>query len=208
MAHSGILKPSRLGWVILALAVFIVVFSLVTADGPYRGRVIDAETKEPIEGAAVVAVWIREVWVGIQSNQWFAYAHEVVTNDNGEFTMPGLPLTRRLRLFFNPLDWLDTGQPEFYILKPGYGWYPRHHLNPPKGSKQEMLEHFNSYTLIELPLLSIQKSPKEIEELRLNLPHCPFGGMEGVPSMFIPEYINYINTARERIGLSGGTSCS
>jgi hypothetical protein len=29
----------------------------IYADGPYRGRIIDAVTKQPIEGAAVVAIW-------------------------------------------------------------------------------------------------------------------------------------------------------
>ena len=31
------------------------------AAGPWRGRVIDAETKEPVQGAVVVASWER-VW--------------------------------------------------------------------------------------------------------------------------------------------------
>jgi hypothetical protein len=28
--------------------------------GPYRGRVIDAETKQPLEGAVVLGVWAHE----------------------------------------------------------------------------------------------------------------------------------------------------
>ena len=29
------------------------------AAGPYRGRVIDAETKEPLAGAVVLVYWLR-----------------------------------------------------------------------------------------------------------------------------------------------------
>ena len=33
---------------------------LYHSDGPYKGKVIDLETGEPIEGAAVAGVWVLE----------------------------------------------------------------------------------------------------------------------------------------------------
>ena len=42
------------------LAVVLIPASGCYAKGPWRGKVVDAETKQPIEGAAVVAVW--ETW--------------------------------------------------------------------------------------------------------------------------------------------------
>ena len=200
----------KLLWVMtIALVLSSGLVSLALADGPYRGRVIDAETKEPIEGAAVVAVWIREVFAIIQSNQHFAYAHEVLTNENGEFEMPGLPWSRRATLFLNPFDWLDRGQPEFYILKPGYGWYPQYHVSPPKGSRQEVLANFNNFLTIELPPRKLsQLTEEELAEAKLRLPSCPFGGMNGIPSEFIPIYIQHMNTVRELHGYSRGIACS
>ena len=194
MAHSGILKPSRLGWVILALAVFIIVFLLVTADGPYLGRVVDAETKEPIEGAAVVAVWTKNVFAWVQSNQWFEYAHEEVTDEHGEFEVSGLPWHRHIRLFLNPFEWMEASEPDFYILKPGYGWYPQHQLNPPRQSKVLMLEHFKDYVVIELPQWrSLIPQDKWIHLA----PRCLSGGLgsnDALPAL-VPTYIKYINEA-------------
>ena len=63
-----------------------------SADGPYRGKVIDAETKEPIEGAVVVVVWVNEVlkfysgWPKAETR--FAETKEALTDKNGEFSIP------------------------------------------------------------------------------------------------------------------------
>jgi len=55
--------------------------------GPYRGRVVDAETGQPIQGAVVMAVWSREVALIVQSNTYFYEACEALTNENGEFVI-------------------------------------------------------------------------------------------------------------------------
>ena len=62
---------------------------LIYPSGPYSGRVVDAETGQPIAGAAVIATWIREVPVAphMPEQDWDAY--ETVSNANGEFaTIP------------------------------------------------------------------------------------------------------------------------
>ena len=192
----------------LMILLGITTASSALADGPYRGRVIDAETKESIEGAAVVAVWTREVFAVIQSNQHFAYAHEVVTNENGEFEMPGMPWWRHVTLFLNPLDWLERGQPQFYILKPGYGWYPHYRVSPPKGRRQEKLEHFKKAVTVELPPWHITE--ETLESFREKLPRCPFTGFigKGEIAKFIPEYIKYINASRRKVGIvDDGITC-
>ena len=38
---------------------------LIYHDSPYKGKVVDAETNQPIEGAAVVAVWYLERYGGL-----------------------------------------------------------------------------------------------------------------------------------------------
>lgn len=55
--------------------------------GPYRGRVVDAETGQPIRGAVVFAVWTREIALIIQTNTYFFEACEALTGENGEFVI-------------------------------------------------------------------------------------------------------------------------
>jgi hypothetical protein len=55
--------------------------------GPYRGRVVDAETGLVIPGAVVVLVWSRVVATIVQSNTYFYEACEVLTDANGEFVI-------------------------------------------------------------------------------------------------------------------------
>jgi hypothetical protein len=87
------------------------------ADGPYRGKVIDAETKAPIEGAVVVGVWRRQPALAMHPKYLFEEAKEVLTDTDGEFTLPG----HFFKSIPSPLSevWVDI-----YIYKPGYGASP------------------------------------------------------------------------------------
>ncbi len=61
----------------------------VRYDGPYRGKVVDEKTQEPIEGAVVLGSW----WVyhfGLGGGfTTYHDAREAVTDKNGEFTIKG-----------------------------------------------------------------------------------------------------------------------
>src|SRR5262245_56718478 len=63
-------------------------------QGPYRGRVVDAETKEPIAGAAVVAVWMRDKVYPLHSTHVFYAAREVLTAAEGAFEIDEKELER------------------------------------------------------------------------------------------------------------------
>jgi len=66
---------------------------LIRYDGAYRGKIIDAYTGEPIEGVVVLGVWKR-VYPGIAgSSSHFSDARETVTDENGEFSIPGMGLS-------------------------------------------------------------------------------------------------------------------
>ena len=58
------------------------------AHGPWSGKVVDAETRKPIEGAAVVAVWIRETGTPAGTDTGFVDAAETATDKNGDFEIP------------------------------------------------------------------------------------------------------------------------
>ncbi|MEK7845771.1 MAG: hypothetical protein AAB257_02270 [Nitrospinota bacterium] len=54
-------------------------------DDSYKGKVIDAETKQPIKGVVVLAIWYRE-----KGNFRTLYdVMEIATDTNGEYEIPG-----------------------------------------------------------------------------------------------------------------------
>lgn len=79
-------------WVVVLCCHLILLSSCYAAriDGPYRGRVIDAETREPIEGVVVLGTWDRETPTVAGAVHKFYDAVETVTDKNGEFEIKGL----------------------------------------------------------------------------------------------------------------------
>jgi len=64
---------------------------IIYHESAFKGKVIDAETKEPIEGAVVVAVYhIRKygIGAGIMSDSTVVGVKEDLTNKKGEFFIP------------------------------------------------------------------------------------------------------------------------
>ena len=83
----------------------------------FKGKVIDAETKQPIEGAVAVAVYSKESWffspgtVSIIIN-----VREAPTDKDGIFKIPSYTTT---------IDPLSVGRDvSFIIYKPGYETFP------------------------------------------------------------------------------------
>lgn len=84
-------------------------------DGPYRGKVVDADTGQPIEGAAVLGEWHLETYaspggpVGV-----YCDVQETLTDKNGEFVVP-------TAWCLSPWPFTKMGRPAgFVIFKPGY----------------------------------------------------------------------------------------
>lgn len=185
------------------LIVFISLTSPAMAFKDFRGKVIDADTEEPIEGAVVVAIWTREVirlyWVGIvKYPRWlgaeeeiFKEARETVTDKNGEFSIKPYH-----HYSLRPLSklWL-----RWVIFKPGYasfapGSYPRHPKVRPKGISPNGITSkiFCPYTVVELPKL---KTRKERRKYLIRPPRHP------VPVEKILLLIQAINVERVKLGL-------
>ncbi|MBI5675113.1 MAG: hypothetical protein HZC48_04660 [Nitrospirae bacterium] len=85
------------------------------AAGPWKGRILDIETKEPLEGAVVLAVWQRVHRTPTGSDPYFYEAKEVLTDKEGRFVIPS----------YRPINLLpiisSMRGPLFTIFKPGYG---------------------------------------------------------------------------------------
>jgi len=82
----------------------------VKYEGSLRGKVINSETEEPIRGAVVLALWHTSIDWLTHSPRDFYDAHEVETDENGEFMLPG----KGLRAMSN----LEPMEPVVY--KAGY----------------------------------------------------------------------------------------
>lgn len=99
---------------VLISVVFLVVTNgfayFIRYDGPYEGRIIDSETKQPIEGVVVLGVWYKEVPNVAGSSSTFYEAKETITDKNGDFKIPGLGL----KMFSY------VGMMRFMIFKAGY----------------------------------------------------------------------------------------
>lgn len=177
-------------YLILVFLVFI--FYPSSADcaitkefGPYSGKVIDAESRVPIEGAVVLVVFYTESYGPAGAITHYADALETITEKNGEFKFPSHRIT-----LFRPLQgWGKYGY--FTIFKPGYGCYPNHRdvkpMYVPNGTLPE-----NKYVTIELPRLSTR-------EERIESTHC--SPPSYVPYLNAKEFIDLINKENKSLGL-------
>ena len=113
---------------------------------PYYGKVIDTETKAPLEGAAVLAVYYTELTTLAGAVGKYLDAQETVTDKNGEFKIPS-----NNTFAFRPLNLFDS-KVNFTIFKPGYGYYPMHPDVEPKFVPTWSLPS-DEYVIVELPKL-------------------------------------------------------
>jgi hypothetical protein len=96
---------------------------LQVSTRPYRGRVIDEGTGQPLPSAAVVILWQR-LDDQIQGLRRLAAAREVFTNEQGEFVHDVGAIEGRLPA--------RTFAPRILIFRPGYASLPaKPQLFPP-----------------------------------------------------------------------------
>lgn len=158
-----------------------------SADGPYRGKVIDAETKAPIEGAVVLGVWRRRELFSFHPKYLFDEAKEVLTNSDGEFVLQGHTRARSI------IDPMSPNRIRIYIYKPGYGSFPRHQISPnPKQSHSAKLKPFETHVLVELPKLRTRD-----QKLGVVNEGCPAGD---IPNAKMANLIIAMNIDRVALG--------
>lgn len=175
---------------IIVCVIALVVFPLFTGCaiishyGPYYGKVVDAGTKEPLEGAAVLAVYFTTSSGPGGALSHYLDAQETVTDKNGEFKIPPLTVTT-----FRVLHGFDA-HPQFTIFTPGYGAY---------GKNKDVKPIFpywslpaKQYVTIELPKL------KTREERLLNYGCYP---SSDVPETKYKNLFHLIQEERKALGL-------
>ncbi|NTV15681.1 MAG: hypothetical protein HGA96_17420 [Desulfobulbaceae bacterium] len=79
----------------------------------YKGKVIEAGTDAPIEGAVVVVVYYEYTFLKFDGHTEVIGAQETLTDKNGEFVIPSF--TRAMNPFAS-----ESEDPTLIIYKPGY----------------------------------------------------------------------------------------
>ncbi|HOU50881.1 MAG: hypothetical protein KBG22_11025 [Smithella sp.] len=86
---------------------------LIYSKPEFKGRVIDAETKQPIEGAVVVAIYNRVALIGNPGGRSYSYeaVKETLTDKRGEFHFSSYTSIIPF--------WMESFA-QFIFYKPGY----------------------------------------------------------------------------------------
>lgn len=135
---------------IVAFAVLVSGCTISHEFGPYKGKVVDAETAKPIEGAVVFMRFFTEGQLSPGGPVYkFADAIEVLTDANGDFFIS----PHRISLFRVPHLWSRHGL--VTIFKPGYGAYPSHPQSAPFFDAGSLPE--NEYVTVKLPKLKTRE---------------------------------------------------
>ncbi len=81
-------------------------------DKDVYGKIIDGDTRQPLAGVVVMALWVTEhTRITIEPEERYYDYFETLTDENGEFTIPG-----KGRNFFRNMP-----PPKVRIYKAGYG---------------------------------------------------------------------------------------
>lgn len=150
---------------------------------PFEGRVIDADTKQPIKGAVVLAVYDRSI-PSVQGSISFSIdAQETLTDNKGEFKIP------EVKMWFggNPRS---PQKQDLTIFKPEYGVFPDHPRSS-AGGESKTWPPPKKYIVYELPKL------KMWEERRSNLP-----GRPNIPDEKMKIFTRLLNEERTSLGYS------
>lgn len=179
------------GLILVAIATGIIICG-TTSDvwaQIYRGKVVDAETGQPLEGAVFVIVWYKKPFVTMNGPQDFHSAKEALTDAKGEFLVDGSP-----GIDWNPFTYIKN-DPSIAIFMPGYGPFPVGHVKelPTAELEKAMTE---AGAVIKLPKLKSQQ-----EMRRYTFP----GSMRilsDTPYEAMPNLIRLINIHSKMAGLT------
>lgn len=155
--------------------------------GPYKGKVVDKETGEPIGGAVVFIRFYTEFPSpgGAVSN--YADAIEVLTDADGKFNIPAY----RVKAFRMLHYWSDYAP--VIIFKPGYGAYPGHRDVAPRFGLAGGIPE-NEVVIIKLPKLTT------LEERKENLYNADAYNSWKIPYEKQKYLSKFIDSEREKMG--------
>ena len=164
-------RNKRILFTVLAIVVLLLVmiFSAPACSTTYKGKVIDADTKQPIEGAVVVASWKGERGAVAGGTSRLEDVKEILTDKNGEWMIKGPRGTRSdFLVYISTIFTFLTGTyytepPLFIVFKPGYCAWPHGFMTDVCTSKMIPRGHDKvaDGETVELPRLT-----KRVDRLR------------------------------------------
>ncbi len=188
----------------IALIMFLMLmsFSTTACAQTFKGKVIDADTKEPIEGAVVVASWHEERATVAGPSSQLKDVKETLTDKNGEWVIkgPGGMEGGNITAIFTFLTGTYyTIPPEFIIFKPGYcSWPAGFGIDACKGKMKGYGRNYHKAIseIIELPRLTKRKDRIKAQRISPSL-------MDGDKALLkkIKEFIRLKNEERKSLGL-------
>ncbi len=178
----------------IVIGFVVVLFCLISSacahsDGPYKGKVVELETGNPIEGAVVAASWSIEE---VPHAQKICDAEEAVTDKNGEFVLPkGSCISHPLAKMFGPY---------VIVFKPGYLGYP-----PLGATQQERKTYMPNFTGDEFKdkkqynVIELGK-PKTRKEREFTVAHAE-GLLDDKALKKLPTLLKLTNEENRNLGL-------
>jgi hypothetical protein len=145
------------------------------AAGPWKGRIVDAETGQPLAGVIVLASWWRRSPGAVHERREFHEAHEVVTDADGRFVVPAVPTSAT-----SPFARVQG--PRVIIFKGGYGQWQFRGEPPLRGSDAEqrsdwLEEAWKRFAregiVIELPPLKTREERRDFRGMARPDPDIP-----------------------------------
>lgn len=184
---------------VFVLGVVLIIIGLLGREKTFHGQVIDAETKMPIEGAAVVIHWVEARGTVAGESTRFKDVKEVLTDKDGKWSITGPEGSEGSDLiayltFFTGIHY--TRKPDFIIFKPGYCSYPGGlSMEVCKGIKFSGAWETMAGKIIELPKLPNVMSREDVL-MAIPGPVIGEGSLEKQK-----EFIRLINEGKKNLGL-------
>jgi hypothetical protein len=122
-----LMRKSVISCVIATFILLLVSSELSAKDITYSGRVIDVDTKEPIEGAVVVAEWLEEKATIAGPAERLKDVKETLTDKDGKWSITGPEdeTNKMIPSMLHLLGFYTIKKPNFIIFKPGYCPWPK-----------------------------------------------------------------------------------
>jgi hypothetical protein len=134
-----LVKSSKISVITLLFSIIITTPShawLIYNKPTFKGKVIDAETKKPIDGAVVVVTYSKKaIRVAPELVSIIVDVKESLTDNDGIFYIPSFTT------IIDPFSW--SKEVTFIIFKPSYGSFPDWRVSPPKGMETHFEEFFS-----------------------------------------------------------------
>jgi len=179
---------------VAALSLVGLLSGAVAMAGQYHGTVVDADTGQPLPGAAVVVVWYKKLRIAFPTGDAPIHLHavkETVTDTSGRFAMSAWR-----RIDWNPFTYVEV--PQIVIYKPGY-----EPLAPGFASQrgftsfEDVEKAFRHGTPIRLPKLS----QPECKQTGLVTGLADLGVFVDVPPSKIANLLRLIDRQRALCGM-------